>query len=298
MPDYGQPLAFGVSVPPTAADVRETLELCRAADAAGLDLVGIQDHPYQRRYLDTLVLLGEVLARTERITAFPDVANLPLRPPAVLAKAAASLDLLSGGRFELGLGAGGFWDAIRAMDGPDRTPGESVDALREAIAVIRLVWSEERSVSYEGRFHSLDGFKPGPAPVHAMGVWVGAYKPRMLRLVGEVADGWVPSLFRGVGPANLAEGSARIDEAAAAAGRDPAAVRRIYNVPGRVGGPDEGPFRGGVASWVEALAELALRDGVSGFVVWPDGDDARAQVERLGHEVAPAVRERVAAVRR
>ena len=86
----------------------------RAADEGGIDLVGIQDHPYQWRYVDTWTLIAWLAARTERIRFFPDVANLPLRPPAVLAKAAASLDVLSGGRVELGLGAGAFWEAIGA----------------------------------------------------------------------------------------------------------------------------------------------------------------------------------------
>ena len=76
-------------------------------------------------YLETWSLLADLLARTERIRLFPDVANLPLRNPAVLAKQAASLDVLSGGRFELGLGAGAFWDGIAAMGGPARTPREA-----------------------------------------------------------------------------------------------------------------------------------------------------------------------------
>jgi alkanesulfonate monooxygenase SsuD/methylene tetrahydromethanopterin reductase-like flavin-dependent oxidoreductase (luciferase family) len=86
-----------------------------------LDLIGIQDHPYQRRFLDTFALIGDLLARTERLRFFPDVANLPLRQPAMLAKAGASLDVMSGGRFELGLGAGAFWEAIAAMGGPARS---------------------------------------------------------------------------------------------------------------------------------------------------------------------------------
>jgi alkanesulfonate monooxygenase SsuD/methylene tetrahydromethanopterin reductase-like flavin-dependent oxidoreductase (luciferase family) len=87
------------------------------ADELGLDLIGIQDHPYQWRFLDTWSLIGDLLARTERIRFFPDVANLPLRGPAMMAKQAASLDVLAGGRFELGLGAGAFWEAIGAAGG-------------------------------------------------------------------------------------------------------------------------------------------------------------------------------------
>src|SRR4051812_37572140 len=146
VPDYGRPVRFGVFPTPEAAKLDEVLALARVADENGLEYVGIQDHPYQRRFLDTWMLMATVLAKTERVTVFPDVANLPLRPPAVLAKSAASLDALSGGRFELGLGAGGFPEAVEAMGGPRRTPGDAVDALTEAIEVIRLMWSDERSV--------------------------------------------------------------------------------------------------------------------------------------------------------
>jgi alkanesulfonate monooxygenase SsuD/methylene tetrahydromethanopterin reductase-like flavin-dependent oxidoreductase (luciferase family) len=125
---------------------------------------------------------------------FPDIASLPLPLPADLAKAAASLDLLTGGRVELGLGAGAFWDAIEAMGGPRRGPGDSVTALREAIAVTKLVRSGERSIQFDGDFYRVKGVHPGPVPAHPIGVWVGAYKPRMLRLVGESGDGWLPSL--------------------------------------------------------------------------------------------------------
>src|SRR6202030_2317097 len=98
------------------------------------------------------------------------------------------------GLFELGLGAGAFAEVIASMGGPRRTPGESVEALEEAIEVIRLMWSSERSVSFDGKYYRLEGARPGPQPVHEIGIWVGAFKPRMLRLVARKADGWLPSL--------------------------------------------------------------------------------------------------------
>lgn len=122
---YGRPLEFGLSIVPNSADLELHRSLARRADELGLDLIGIQDHPYQWRYLDTFALIGDLLARTERVRFFPDVANLPLRPPAMIAKHAATLDFLSGGRFELGLGAGAFWEAIGAMGGPVRSGREA-----------------------------------------------------------------------------------------------------------------------------------------------------------------------------
>src|SRR3954467_4676463 len=155
---------LGVFVVPSAVDPSATVEQILAADQAGLDLVGVQDHPYQRRFLDTWTLLSYVAARTERVRLLSDVLNLPLRPPAMVAKAAASLDALSGGRVELGLGAGAFWDGVEAMGGPRRTPKESVDALEEAIAIIRGFWSGEPSVTVEGEHYRVKGAHPGPPP--------------------------------------------------------------------------------------------------------------------------------------
>src|SRR5881394_3994366 len=132
--DYGQPVRFGVFVIPEATE--RPLRHAAVADELGFDVVGVQDHPYQRRFYDTWTLLTVIAMRTERITVFPDVANVPLRPPAMLAKAAASLDILSGGRLELGLGAGGSLELVVAFGGPQRTRAESVDALAEAIELM------------------------------------------------------------------------------------------------------------------------------------------------------------------
>jgi alkanesulfonate monooxygenase SsuD/methylene tetrahydromethanopterin reductase-like flavin-dependent oxidoreductase (luciferase family) len=296
----GPTVRFGISVVPASEQLDRSRELVRVADEAGLDLVGIQDHPYQRRFLDTWSLIPALVAETERISFFTDVANLPLRPPAVMAKAAASLDVLSGGRFELGLGAGGLAELIANFGGPRRTPRESVEALAEAIDLIRLLWSEERSVSFEGKHYRLDDARPGPRPAHPIGIWVGAFRPRMLRLVGRKADGWLPSL--GVLTRDeLRAGHETIDAAAEKAGRDPGSIRRIINVQGLIGdGPAPSrselpvgylagePLAGPPDWWVETLAGF-VEDRFDTLVFWPV-DTTRAQVEALAAEVAPHLR--------
>jgi len=183
---YGRPVEFGVFVVPTRDDLGVAREQAAIADGLGLDLVGIQDHPYQWRYLETWALIADLLARTERVRFFPDVANLPLRGPAMIAKQAASLDVLSGGRFELGLGAGAFWDPIAAMGGPRRSGGEALQALEEAIEIIRLFWSGERSISFAGEHYSVKGLHPGPPPTHEIGIWLGVGKPKALALTGRL----------------------------------------------------------------------------------------------------------------
>lgn len=243
MGDYGRELRFGVFVEPTADPPGWAARMATAADQAGLDLVGIQDHPYQRRFLDTWTLISTLVPQTERIRFFADVTNLPLRPPAVLAKAAASLDLISGGRVEMGLGAGGFWEAIEAMGGPRRSPKEALRATEEAIKVMRLLWGDERSASFDGEFYSLKGARPGPQPAHDIEIWVGAVGPKMLSMIGRIADGWVPSSGY-VPPEKVPEGQTIIDRAAKEAGRNPGEIRRVYNVAGRIGAGERGPLDG------------------------------------------------------
>src|SRR5579863_361287 len=289
MPDYGHDLLFGCFLTPAAERAETTLRLAERAEQLGLDLVSAQDHPYQPAFLDTWTLLSAIAARTSRVRVFPNVANLPLRPPAMLARAVASLDILSGGRAELGLGAGAFWDAIAAMDGPRRSPADAVAALREAIAVIRALWTPGRGVKLPGDHYRLAGARPGPFPVHPVGIWLGSYKPRMLQLTGELADGWLPSAPYAP-PEQLTRMNEIIDEAAAAARRPPGAVRRLYNLAGSFDTPDGGFLQGPPKVWGEQLAELALTEGISGFILM---GDAAADLELFAQEVAPAVRELV-----
>jgi alkanesulfonate monooxygenase SsuD/methylene tetrahydromethanopterin reductase-like flavin-dependent oxidoreductase (luciferase family) len=290
--DYGRELQFGVFPTPEAAALPDVLAIARVADEGGLDLIGIQDHPYQRRFLDTWMLMATILARTQRVRVFPDVANLPLRPPAVMAKAAASLDVISGGRFELGLGAGGFWEAVAAMGGPRRSPGEAIGALQEAIEVIRLMWSGKTPVRYAGTHYQLTGVKPGPPPAHAMGIWLGVGGPRALGLLGRAADGWVPSSAWAT-PDKLPGLHERIDESAASAGRNAADIQRLYNVWGTVTDQDSTGFlQGPVGQWIDELTALAVDGGMDTFIFGPAEDPLR-QVQRFAEEVVPGVREAV-----
>ena len=193
MPDYRQDLQFGVFITPVAAQADAVVELARLADVVGLDLVSFQDHPYQPSFLDTWTLLSVVAAETTNVRVAPNVANVPLRPPALLARSAASLDILSGGRVELGPRRRGVLGRDRRPRRPALTPGQGVDALAEAIDVIRAFWTGDGPIRHQGAHYTVDGAQPGPPPAHDIEIWLGAYKPRMLGLTGAKADGWVPS---------------------------------------------------------------------------------------------------------
>ena len=284
MPDYGHPLHFATFISPVNSPAHRPVELAQLSERLGFDFVTFQDHPYQSSFLDTWTLLSWVAARTERIGVSGNVLNLPLRqPPAVLARAAASLDLLSGGRVSLGIGAGYFWDAVQAIGGQRLTPLQAVAALDEAIDVIRGVWDADGpgSLTVDGEFYAVHAAQRGPAPAHEIPIWLGAHKPKMLDLVGRKADGWLPSLPV-IGPGALPKGNAIIDAAARAAGRDPRDITRLLNIiPGQ--------------QTPETLAQMTLEDGVSVFILISDEPDV---LERFAAETIPAVREHVARSRR
>ncbi len=295
MSDYGHELLFGSFLTPTNAQPDQAVGLAQLSEQVGLDLATFQDHPYQPGFLDTWTLTSFVAAATDRIRLAPNVANLPLRPPAVMARSVASLDLLSGGRIELGLGAGAFWEAIEAMGGRRLTPGEAVAALAEAIDVIRQVWDTEGrgGVRVDGDHYRVVGAKRGPAPAHDIPIWLGAYKPRMLALTGRTADGWLPSLSY-LQPGDLATGNRIIDDSASQAGRSPHEIRRLLNVNGEFLTTGRGRLAGPAEQWAEELADFALSDGMSVFIMASDDPD---DLRRFAGEVAPGVRELVSAER-
>jgi alkanesulfonate monooxygenase SsuD/methylene tetrahydromethanopterin reductase-like flavin-dependent oxidoreductase (luciferase family) len=297
MTDYGAPLRFGLSITPEAAEVEPIIDLVQVADTTGLDLVAIQDHAYNHTFFDTWTLIAFLAAKTEQIHLLPDVADLPLRPPTMLAKAVATLDRLTDGRAELAIGAGAFWDAIAGMGGPRRAPAEAVEATAEALDIFRHAFTANGRVVSRGRHYPVPGYVPGPRPAHAMRVWVGARKPRMLELIGRAAGGWVSPLNVYVPPADVPRCQHRIDAAAAAAGRHPSEIRRLYNVVGSIG-PRSGEqgLHGPVELWVETLTGWATDLGFDTFVFWPE-DPSERQVRLFAEEVVPRVLEDVNAMR-
>lgn len=291
MPDYGHALEFGTFVTPVNDPPEQAVDLAVLSEELGFDLVTFQDHPYQPAFHDTWTLLAWTAARTSRIHLAANVHNIPLRPPAVLARSAASLDLLSGGRVELAIGAGGFWDAIQAMGGERLDPGQAVQAFDEAIDVIRGIWDAESRTPLRagGTYHRVDGAKRGPAPAHDMPIWVGAVKPRMLRLIARKADGWLPS-YAWAKREGLHDGNAVIDAEAARVGRDPREIRRLLNVGGRFQAQRVDAFQGPVESWIDDIVDLALEEGVGTFILASDDPGTMAT---FATEVIPAVRARV-----
>jgi hypothetical protein len=186
-------LLFGLNIDPRADRMATAFQLASLADEHGLDFVSVMDHPEQPRFLETWTLLVALAMRTRRVAVMPNVATIPLRPPAMLAKAASSLALLTQGRVLLGIGAGDP-KVVRPYGGPIRGPREAVDAVAEAVEVIRRVWDSQRErVSFQGRHYRLAGARPGPRPPVPIPLWIGSFGPRLLQLTGRLADGWAPT---------------------------------------------------------------------------------------------------------
>ena len=286
MPDYGHPLEFGVFLPPQADAAGDTLTLARLADRLGLDLVSVQDHPYQAAFLDTWTTLSVIAASTTSVRVFPNVANLPLRPPAVLARSAASLDILSGGRVELGLGAGAFWDAIAGDGRPAarRRPSRSTRSRRPSTSSVHCGHPGAAC----GWTASTTGSRariPARSPCTTSASGSAPSRSGCSSSPAGSADGWLPSSPY-VPPEQLAGKNEIIDEAAEAAGRSTTDIRRLYNIAGTFTGSGTEFLRGPAKVWVEQLAELTLTEGISAFVLMVDrdGDD---DLRRFAEEVAP-----------
>jgi alkanesulfonate monooxygenase SsuD/methylene tetrahydromethanopterin reductase-like flavin-dependent oxidoreductase (luciferase family) len=296
-------LQFGVFLDPSRDRAASVVANTRAAEAAGFDYVSIQDHPYEGQFLDPLALIGVLMGATGRIRFVTNVANLPLRPPATLAKSAASLDVLSGGRFELGLGGGRAWDAIAAMGGPVWTPQQVVRAVDEAITIARYFWSGEPGRIGDLEVFPLGAVAPGPAPAHTIGIWLGAAGPRMLDLLGRRADGWIAPLSTGF--ETKAGAQDRIDRAAREAGRHPRDVRRVIQLVGAVTdraetlkrplqGPGSQPIRTTPEIWATIIAELVVHERFDTVNFVPLIETAE-QIAAFGDMVIPLAKQAAAA---
>src|SRR6267378_4925732 len=253
---------FGLSITPD--HVEKAFALAKTADQLGLDIIGIQDHPYNGTFLDTWTLISALAASTTKIRYFPDVSDLPMRSPAMLAKASASLDIITKGRIELGLGAGAFWDAIHAYGGLRRTPGEAVAALEEALQVIHLIWNyngPRRRVSFPGKYYQLDNAQAGPSPHHDIKSWLGAARPRMMELIGRIGDGWVIPLNTYMNHEEVRGSQQLINASAKKSGRPLDSIARVANVVGAIdekgdlsrSSGDKSPFVGSSSQWVDWL---------------------------------------------
>lgn len=279
-----QEVVFGFGAHTGIDEVSELLRMAQQADRDGLDIFSLSDHPYIGGRLDAYASLGFILGRTQHISGFANVTNLPTRPAPMLARMVTSLSALSGGRIVLGMGAGGLWDRISDMGVPRLSPGDAVNAFEEAIVLVKMLSGGGPPVTYRGRHYQVDQIEP--APVAAPSVWTGSVGPKSLAATGRVADGWVPGHAADWLSERYRVSRPVIDEAATAVGRDPREIRTVFNFPGRITDRPlpatrdrDGRWIGGsVGQWVEELTAAVLTHGASGFILFPPGHAAHEDV--------------------
>jgi probable F420-dependent oxidoreductase len=285
------PVGFGINVNQSAAPGSDPVGDALHAEELGFDMVLLSDHLVGGRPThETWTLLTWLASRTSRVRLGTNVLGLPYRHPAVTAKMAGTLQRLSGGRFVLGLGGGGSDAEFHAFGLPVREPRQKIDALEEALEVIRRLWSESQ-VTFHGRHYSVHEATIDPRPEEPIPLWLGTYGPRALRLTGRIADGWIPS-FPFAPPEQWRRMRDLVRKAAEEAGRDPSEIELAYNVGIRLDGSSAArrPIVAGSAGEVAETLAAFVRDGVTFVNVWPVGN-AREQAERIAREVLPAVRE-------
>jgi alkanesulfonate monooxygenase SsuD/methylene tetrahydromethanopterin reductase-like flavin-dependent oxidoreductase (luciferase family) len=284
-------LIFGAGVPASAAPGDDPVGIAVAAERLGYDFISIADHPCgSSPSHEATAILTWIAARTTRITVASRVLAVPFRRPAVVAKLAVSLDLLSGGRFVLGLGAGYSEEEMAAVGIPALSPAEKINGLAEAIQVIRGAWTRS-GYTQHGRHHSVRDLEMEPKPVRPIPIWLGTFGPRALAVTGRLADGWIPSL--GYRPTEeFPAMRRRIDAAAEQAGRQPEQIRGILNAGIRID-PDAEPrpdvLTGSAKQVVSQLRDL-LRLGFTGVNFNISDPDRTESMQRIAEEVIPALR--------
>jgi probable F420-dependent oxidoreductase len=268
-------MRIGAKVPNTGSlPARRGLAAMAAElEQAGFDSLWVSDHivmpavirsaypfaadgavswPADTPYLDAMIALAVIAAATQRVTIGTAVLVLPLRQPVVLAKQAASIDVISGGRLELGIGAGWLAEEFEALQVPFGSRGER---LTEWVQVLRACWTGAPP-AFSGRHYQLPaGMLSGPPPPHPVPLLIGGHSAVARSRAASLGDGWLPQQSAtGFDLAELRDGAAELRGRMSAAGRDPGAARIVLRI------VDSARRAAGIAAALPALAEAGVTE--------------------------------------
>lgn len=227
-------IRFGIHAPPQHANYADYTELWKTAEELGYDWADVFDHfqPIQgdpeNPCLEAFSLLAAMAAKTSRIRCAVLVASNTYRHPALLANIAATIDHISGGRLEVGIGAG-WWQIEHEQYGIPFPPiGRRIRALAETAKILRLLWTQQRT-TFAGRYYQIANALCEPKPVQEhLPLWIGGTGEQLtLRVVAESADGWNTFMI----PIESYERKLEVlDEHCRAVGRDPREIRKSLAV--------------------------------------------------------------------
>ncbi|MFN8526394.1 MAG: TIGR03560 family F420-dependent LLM class oxidoreductase [Chloroflexota bacterium] len=265
-----------------------TVERWQYFEQLGFDSIWDCDHYTQPSrpqgpYFEGWSLLAGLAARTTRIRIGCLVTCNTFRHPALVAKMAVTVDHISNGRLELGLGAGWYVPEHTAYGIPFPEPPQLVGMFSEAVEVIDTLLRNE-IVTYSGSHYQLQDavFRPGPLQKPRPPFTIGGHRPRMLRIVAQYADAW--NSFGTV--QEIRERNAILDEQCAAVGRDPAEIYRgLY---GWASMMQSDPFNSPAA--FEDMVEAYSEAGINEFIIDQPRPDQFPVVERIAADVMPRLR--------
>ena len=288
---------FGLN--PRNLPYERVVEVAKAAEAAGFQNISFSDRPPENN-LEGWTLATAVAIQTNRIRVTHSTLNVPFRNPALLSKMATALDFITGGdRVILTLGAGTQADHFTTYGIGFHSAGERVEGLIDAIEILRGTWANEQ-FSYEGKQYHAAGATVTPKPVNGtIPIFIGAAQPRMMRLAGRTADGWIRN---GGWPSDLDAYRAQLnllEEAAAGAGRDGTRIHRVVNCNAYVGNEDPATKLattfgnpGGLTGTAEQVLETIERyreAGVDTFHVQFQNDIIAEQIPAFGEQIIAKV---------
>ncbi len=289
-------MKFAANIDPQS-DGKRVIEQAKYAESVGYDALLMQDHAYLGSFGETTTLLAAIGAVTDSVEIGGNVLTSPFRLPAILAKETATLDSITGGRVQLGIGVGANAKGIAALGGPTyENQGDMFRAYRDSLHIIRGLWeSDGEPFSYEGDIHSVQEVDFGPAPSRRIPIMTGAMGPQSLNLTAKLADGIsVSSSY--VPYERLPWFREQLDTGAREYNRDPSELFINYNIMGYIHDGssnarprDEGVFWGDLNWWTERLKTIQEM-GVTQFTYWPVHGDFDDQLRRFVEDVAPTVR--------
>jgi len=278
-------------------NVHALVDMASRADELGFDSVWVHDHVFNvghvldriggRPYYEPLTFLSFVAARTRRVRLGTSVLVLPYHNPIRLAKAAATLDVLCGGRLVMGVGVGLIEKEMQAMGTPFAERGAYTD---EAIAVMRALWSAEEP-RFAGKYYRFEGMKFSPRPLQTPSIplVIGGVSRAAIRRAARLGDGWQPL---GLSPEALGQGIAALRDEARACGRDAARIPvsiAMTLAAARAGRHALGTAPSEIVKNARAYADV----GVETLIIsagTSDPGEARAALEMVAREVLPAFR--------
>ena len=230
-------ISFGANIPQAGSDYNTMRQVAVECEKCGFDFVWISDHLQDlaspKPYFESWTTLSALAAETNRVRLTTVLMNNLFRHPSLLAKMSATLDIISKGRLNLGIGAGWYSEECASYGIQFPKPLDRIQQLEEAIEILKEMWTRD-DVTFAGKYYTLKNATLNPKPIQKPHppIWTGIMngKSRMLRTIAKYADGWTISSLYLPTPKELQQMKQSLDECCRAIGRDPNQIEQGLGV--------------------------------------------------------------------